>query len=239
MVIAVIAILAALLLPGLSRSKESGRAAVCKSNIRQLTFGVLMYADEHRDYLPWPGEVDRNLPPDWVFGGEFVFAPWPDPAWFAPGVALHPESGSAFPFITSFPRVVPHDDHYTNDFPVYRCPSSGLMGRARRVTLTMNNYFDPLPALGGRWLGPESPGVLRSLVQQPSRTVLMVDETPETTHNASFKPGGSALQGQFVRHNGGVNLGFIDGHVERLRHQKMIEIQQPEAERHWFDYIKP
>ncbi|MBI2927775.1 MAG: prepilin-type N-terminal cleavage/methylation domain-containing protein [Verrucomicrobia bacterium] len=237
-VVAVIAILAGLLLPALVRAKESGRGAVCKSNLHQLTLGILMYADEHRDYFPWPGEVDRNLPEDWVFGGEFVFMPWPDPIWNEPGVALHAESGSAFPYITSLARVQPHRDEYTNSFPVYRCPSSGPIGRARRVTLTMSHYFDPMPAFGGRPLPEGSPGVQKSLVQQPAHTMLMVDESPETCHNASFKPGGSALNGKFVQHNDGVNLGFVDGHCERLRHRKVIEIQQPENERFWFDYIK-
>src|SRR5436309_2728150 len=69
-VIAIIAILAGLLLPSLARAKESGRAAYCKGNMRQLALGALMYADENQEYLPWPGDVDRDLEPDWVFGGQ-------------------------------------------------------------------------------------------------------------------------------------------------------------------------
>ncbi len=50
-VIAVIAILAALLLPALSKAREQGRRTVCKSNLRQFGQGLAMYADENNNTL--------------------------------------------------------------------------------------------------------------------------------------------------------------------------------------------
>ena len=52
-VIAVIAILAALLLPVLAQSKEQARSANCLSNLRQLGLAALLYADDETDSLPW------------------------------------------------------------------------------------------------------------------------------------------------------------------------------------------
>ena len=46
-VIAVIAILAALLLPALSRAKESARSVNCKSNLKQLQLCWHMYGDDY------------------------------------------------------------------------------------------------------------------------------------------------------------------------------------------------
>jgi prepilin-type N-terminal cleavage/methylation domain-containing protein len=50
-VITIIAILASLLLPTLSRAKESGRRAVCKSNLRQFGIGIAAYADDNQQRL--------------------------------------------------------------------------------------------------------------------------------------------------------------------------------------------
>src|SRR2546422_4924687 len=49
-VIAIIAILAALLLPALSRAKANGHSAACKSNLRQIGLGLVMYAQDFRKY---------------------------------------------------------------------------------------------------------------------------------------------------------------------------------------------
>src|SRR5437016_4012187 len=82
-VIAIIAILAALLLPALGKAKNQSLNAICKSNMRQIALGILMYADENRDYLPWPGEVDSNREPDWVFGGQGTIDPKNPNSWRA------------------------------------------------------------------------------------------------------------------------------------------------------------
>jgi prepilin-type N-terminal cleavage/methylation domain-containing protein len=51
-VIAVIAILAALLLPALSRAKEAGRRTSCTNNLRQVNLAIHLYAQDYGDSLP-------------------------------------------------------------------------------------------------------------------------------------------------------------------------------------------
>ena len=51
-VIAIIAILAAMLLPALSRAKDAGRKTKCTSNLHQLGLAMLMYADDHNGLIP-------------------------------------------------------------------------------------------------------------------------------------------------------------------------------------------
>jgi prepilin-type N-terminal cleavage/methylation domain-containing protein/prepilin-type processing-associated H-X9-DG protein len=64
-VIAIIAILAAMLLPALSRSKEYSKRTGCISNLRQMGLAMLMYADDNNGLVP-----RGNEPPWWQ-----VFAP--------------------------------------------------------------------------------------------------------------------------------------------------------------------
>lgn len=49
-VIAIIAILAAMVLPALSRAKASAYSAKCKSNLRQIALGLRIYVDEQGHY---------------------------------------------------------------------------------------------------------------------------------------------------------------------------------------------
>ena len=51
-VIAIIGILAAILIPAVSSSRENGRRAYCMNNMNQLGKALLMYAGDHNDYLP-------------------------------------------------------------------------------------------------------------------------------------------------------------------------------------------
>jgi prepilin-type N-terminal cleavage/methylation domain-containing protein/prepilin-type processing-associated H-X9-DG protein len=53
-VIAIIAILAAMLLPALARAKEKARRTSCGNNLKQTALGILMYVDDHDNYLPGP-----------------------------------------------------------------------------------------------------------------------------------------------------------------------------------------
>ncbi|AHF91167.1 N-terminal cleavage protein [Opitutaceae bacterium TAV5] len=51
-VIAIVGILAAILVPTVSRVRESARTAQCSSNMRQLAQAMLLYAQDNRDLLP-------------------------------------------------------------------------------------------------------------------------------------------------------------------------------------------
>ena len=58
-VISIIAVLASLLLPALSRAKENGQSARCKSNLRQIGLGLSMYTTDHGFYPPYQED-------DWI-----------------------------------------------------------------------------------------------------------------------------------------------------------------------------
>lgn len=61
MVIAIIAILVALLMPTLGKSKASGLNAACVNHLRQLGIATRLYADDNRDRLP-SAEILPSMP---------------------------------------------------------------------------------------------------------------------------------------------------------------------------------
>ena len=223
-VIAIIAILAAMLLPALSKAKESGRNALCKSNLHQLVLGCLSYTTDFDDNLPHlDGSADHNADEDWVWGGHIASVPPTRSEMANKSFPFHAQAGSVFSYVTgqdrwSRTRYASEKYNHKTVYKVYMCPSSGEVGMARRVTYSINSLLDP-----SSW---DVANIRISKVQGPDHKAFFIDETAETNHNASFYPGGSAAKGDYNVHNTGVNFAFVDGHVESIRHQQVIEMQQ-------------
>jgi len=58
-VIAIIAILAAILFPVFAKARAKARQASCVSNMKQMTMGIIQYADDHDGYGPSHGPCGR------------------------------------------------------------------------------------------------------------------------------------------------------------------------------------
>ncbi len=140
-VIAIIAILAALLLPVLSKAKARGQSIACLNNLRQLSFSCKMYADDNNGELVscWPIGWDTYPvnPYSWCPGWVSLTKPGgynygPDPQFNCTNVyAL--QQGAVWPYV-KVPGTYrcPADHQSMGGVPVVRSYSmnSWMNGRA-------------------------------------------------------------------------------------------------------------
>ncbi len=60
-VVAIIAIMAGMLLPAVSRAKAKARTTACISNLRQIGMGMTMYLGDHTDRFPYTGHESHRM----------------------------------------------------------------------------------------------------------------------------------------------------------------------------------
>lgn len=235
-VISIIAALAALLLPALNKTKEQGRSTLCRSNMKQISLGILLYADDNDYYFPWPGSQNSNRDPDWVWGGQDAADLNSPSAWEQPQFGFRAEVGSVYTYVTTLPRVSTatyNASKMTNNYPVYRCPSTGRLGESLRVNFTMNGWLNPGEP------GTSDKGVMQTSVVNPVEKVLLANSNPSRMDAASLNPLAITDPGVFVSHNGRVNIGYIDGHLDSLGPKDVVFMQKPSTRDHCFDTSKP
>jgi prepilin-type N-terminal cleavage/methylation domain-containing protein len=82
-VIAIIALLAALLLPALNSARGTARQSVCLSNQRQISLGMLSFASDNRDLLPGTNGQPGGPVTHYGLGLGQVFPTGNMPAWYS------------------------------------------------------------------------------------------------------------------------------------------------------------
>lgn len=231
-VIAIIAILAAILFPVFAKAREKARQASCVSNLKQIGLAMAMYASDY----------DEGLPYTWAW----VPASWPPPeqgSWFTGfwmwDVALYPyvKMGSKD---NSTGKMQGHG--------VWMCPSGyqGSQPHARNYGCNQNvfGYLNMDPATyGTQYYAPRTLGSITrpaecfaymdggcyamsySVIEWPQASIWYM---PGTAPANAARWASTSETGNFMdadwrsgRHNGQVNVCYIDGHVKSLPGQSL------------------
>ncbi len=202
-VIAIIAILAAMLLPALTRAKMKAQGAGCLSNLKQVQLCWAMYSEDYQNRIP-PNKDGHDVG-GWVGG-------WLQTAIEATNVLLLKEpNGLLWP--------------YNKSLGIYKCPadsSTALIGNAnypRVRSLSMNGCMN-----GNSWYTAEIPGYFtfrkttEILRPPPSTAFVFLDEHPDSIDDGYFLVfvDRTALWGNMPAnyHNGACGISFADGHAE-------------------------
>ena len=218
-VIAIVAILAALLLPALSRARQQGVRVQCVNNLRQLFLANTMYAGEHQGlYVPAAPDILDG------FGGRI--------RWH--GVRKEPNGNSPFD-----PNSGPLAE-YLPDGRVKECPAFTEMKRLGEVPNAFESggggYGYNMAYIGGTAYLHELPESARrttldSRVRKPSETIMFADAalpqdgyiieysfieppyfvTPD--HPQGNPDWGFSAPTIHFRHNGRANVLWCDGHI--------------------------
>ncbi len=227
-VIAIIAILAAWLLPALSAAKMKAQRTSCLNNLRQLSFGCKMYADDSGGRLvsSWPlgsGGAPVN-PYSWCPG-------WASTKPQDPVYGPAPEFSATNTYALAQGKVWPY---VNKTAAVYRCPAdSRTVGGAPVVrSYSMNawingkSYGDPTGA--SNFTTPEKDGSLTYMlfrredqIRQPDHIWSLIDEDGSTINDSLFMVDMSDQNFIYdlpsTRHGNTFEIGFADGHMESIK----------------------
>lgn len=212
-VVAIISILAALLLPALSKGKIRAKQTSCMNNLKQQSVCWFMYTDDNQGFLAESYFFDstgRPNPNVWVRGS------MDDHPAFAKLDAGVLDS-------TNLNTLVRGKFWHYNQAPgIYRCPSdkSHTAGVPRVRSYAMNGW------MGGRPLAGQDK--FRVFLREsditdptPSRAWVFIDEHEKSINDGWFAVDMTGILGLLdapaTRHDSKFALAFADGHMENWK----------------------
>ena len=211
-VIAIIAILAALLLPALSKAKLKGQSITCVNNLRQLTIAWSMYADDYNGIMVPNWILDSRA---WLDGTKGDVS-----TLIGATNILALKQGLLFPYNPSVgvylcPAAVKGPSAAPNVRVVRNYSLEGRMGGADDADNARYGVQSTTWVLGAAY--PQYKKVTEIILPPPSEAMTFVDESIETVDDGYFAVNYSARKTDWqnsptVRHGKSGVFAFADGH---------------------------
>jgi prepilin-type N-terminal cleavage/methylation domain-containing protein/prepilin-type processing-associated H-X9-DG protein len=222
-VIAIIAILAGLLLPALSRAKDRARSIICLNSQKQMQLAWQLYEGDAERFPRNLLIPDPPYLPNWVGGGmsyETTIPGWPLSDAKHTAILSNPARTQIARYLNSAqPMKCPADLSYAIRGDV-RVP------RVRSYSMSEEVGEDNNTALSGRSPVAEMFYFLKSADFRqvgPSQIFVFIEEHEDSIGDGCFRVGSLAARNLGLidhpgaRHNRGVNFTFADGHAEYRR----------------------
>ena len=214
-VIAIIAILAAMLLPALSKAKAKAQGIGCLNNLKQLQLAWVMYAGDSNERLP----LNANIG-DSIFVTTFPTSPYTDQGnagnqWIYGDIRTGTdtkllEQGQIYP--------------YAKSVKLFKCPAD-----QKTIVDALGQTLPTIRSMSMNcWMNPQTPQttagykVFRKTtdITRSSTTWVMLDENPNTINDGYFRDAMSLTDWSDTPasyHNRAGGMSFADGHSEIKR----------------------
>jgi prepilin-type N-terminal cleavage/methylation domain-containing protein/prepilin-type processing-associated H-X9-DG protein len=225
-VIAIIAILAAMLLPALSKAKTKAQAIQCMGNSRQLMLAWIQYYNDNDDQLvnnygqPYVGYEEQNK----------TYRSWVNDV-----MGWGKLDGAGIPMDNTDGITLAPFYKYAGSLKIYKCPADNYLTPAQRAagitarprSYSMNSFFgwyvppeaNPVNN-GANNIYPDYRQFLKSgAIPNPSGLFVMLDEHPDSINDGFLQTNPHPTSPHWddlpaTYHDGAGGFAFADGHSE-------------------------
>jgi prepilin-type N-terminal cleavage/methylation domain-containing protein/prepilin-type processing-associated H-X9-DG protein len=220
-VIAIIAILAAMLLPALSKAKAKAQGIGCLNNLKQLQLACLMYSGDNNERLPNVGQLGTDMVNTWPDSSGISDPGNPKNQWIYGDVKVATdtrllEAGQIYP--------------YAKSVKIFKCPAD-----VKIITDALNRTVPTIRSMSMNcWMNSFAPPNTsfrnfrkQTDIPRASNFWVLIDENPNTINDGYFRnnmDNANWSDTPATYHNKAGGMSFADGHAEikRWHDSKML-----------------